>query len=209
MSDKPLIFVVDDDANVRDALCTFLQTYEFSVKGYASAHHFLSEQDPRGDCIIIDVRLPELSGLELQEELCRRDINLPVVVVTGHGDVPLAVRAMKAGAIDILEKPFNNDVLLASIRRALEIGLRRQHFSTEERHARNVLASLTPREKSVLEQLLKGNSNKVAAHELGISARTVEIHRANIMDKARARSLSDLVKIALAAQRLDRFGEHA
>jgi two-component system response regulator FixJ len=144
--------------------------------------------------------MPDMSGLELQEEVTRRHIDLPVIIITGHGDVPLAVQAMKAGAIDFLEKPFSEDMILASVRRALEIGLRARGRAAETRAAKDLLSALTPRERGVLDKLVQGRSNKVVAYELGISPRTVEIHRAHIMSKMEASSLSDLVRVVLAAE---------
>jgi len=146
--------------------------------------------------------MPEMDGLELQEELARRGIIIPVIIMTGHGDVPLAVRAMKAGALDFLEKPFEEEAMLGSVRRALDLGRQKHDQMAEARAAQDLLALLTPRERHVLDQLVAGRSNKVAAYELGISPRTIEIHRARIMDKMNARSLSDLVRTALAAARL-------
>jgi two-component system response regulator FixJ len=144
--------------------------------------------------------MPDMSGLELQEEIIRREMDLPVIIITGHGDVPLAVQAMKAGAVDFIEKPFDDDRIVTSIGHALEIGSRARNRSAESKMAKSLLSLLTPRERSVLDKLIKGRSNKVAAHELGISPRTIEIHRAHIMDKMKAMNLSDLVRIALAAQ---------
>jgi len=136
----------------------------------------------------------------LQEEVTRRQIALPVIIITGHGDVPLAVQAMKAGAIDFLEKPFDDEMILASVRRAMEIGSRARGRAAETRAAQGLLSALTPRERGVLDMLVQGRSNKVVAHELGISPRTVEIHRAHIMNKMEASSLSDLVRLVLAAE---------
>jgi two-component system response regulator FixJ len=144
--------------------------------------------------------MPDMSGLELQEEIIRREMDLPVIIITGHGDVPLAVQAMKAGAVDFIEKPFDDDRIVTSVGHALEIGNRARNRSAESKMAKSLLSLLTPRERGVLDKLIKGRSNKVAAHELGISPRTIEIHRAHIMDKMKAMNLSDLVRIALAAQ---------
>jgi two-component system response regulator FixJ len=136
----------------------------------------------------------------LQEEVTRRHIDLPVIIMTGHGDVPLAVQAMKAGAIDFLEKPFSEDMILASVRRALDLGSRARGRAAETKAAKDLLSALTPRERGVLDKLVQGRSNKVVAYELGISPRTVEIHRAHIMNKMEASSLSDLVRLVLAAE---------
>ena len=193
------VFVVDDDAAIRDSMRLLLEAADFRVRTYASAKQFLADGDFEGGCLITDVRMPDMSGLELQDEMLQRGILLPVIVITGHGDVSLAVRAMKAGAIDFIEKPFDDEQMLACIRRGLKIGLQHRSRAGEAQAARDILAQLTPRERSVLDCLVKGRSNKVAAYELGISPRTIEIHRAHIMDKMKARSLSDLVRTALAA----------
>jgi len=201
MSTEDTICVIDDDSSVRDSLRALLESAGHTVKGYASANAFLADRPPRSGCLISDIRMPEMDGLELQEEVARRGIAIPVIIMTGHGDVPLAVRAMKAGALDFLEKPFEDEAMLSSVRRALELGKQKHDQLTEARTAQDLLALLTPRERHVLDQLVAGRSNKVAAYELGISPRTIEIHRARIMDKMNARSLSDLVRTALAAAR--------
>ena len=193
------VFVVDDDADIRDSMRMLLEVAGFKVRSYTSAKHFLVDDHPKHGCLIADIRMPDMSGLELQEEVVRRHIDLPIVIITGHGDVPLAVQAMKAGAVDFLEKPFNDDLMLASIRRALEIGSRARSRAAESRAAQDLLSALTPRERGVLDKLVQGRSNKLVAHELGISPRTVEIHRAHIMSKMEASSLSDLVRLVLAA----------
>jgi two-component system response regulator FixJ len=202
MSTEDVIFVIDDDQNVRESMRALLESAGYKVRDYASANAFLADGSPRSGCLISDIRMPEMDGLELQEEVARRGIAIPVIIMTGHGDVPLAVRAMKAGAMDFLEKPFDDETMLGSVRRALELGRQKHDQMAEARAARELLALLTPRERHVLDQLVAGRSNKVAAYELGISPRTIEIHRARIMDKMNARSLSDLVRTALAAARL-------
>lgn len=199
MKNEDVIFVIDDDASVRGSLRALLESAGYSVKDYASANAFLADRPPRSGCLISDIRMPEMDGLELQEEVARRGISIPVIIMTGHGDVPLAVRAMKAGALDFLEKPFDDEAMLGSVKRALELGKQKHDQLAEARAAQDLLALLTPRERHVLDQLVAGRSNKVAAYELGISPRTIEIHRARIMDKMNARSLSDLVRTALAA----------
>ena len=201
MSAKQTILVVDDDAPVRDSMRALLESAGYEVKDYSSAKSFLAEPVPPGSCLIADIRMPEMDGLELLEEISKRAINLPVVIITGHGDVPLAVRAMKVGAIDFVEKPFNDEIMLESVKRALVVGHEERSRLAEAKAAQEIIALLTPRERSVLEQLVAGRSNKLAAYELGISPRTIEIHRANIMDKMHARSLSQVVRIALAANR--------
>jgi two-component system, LuxR family, response regulator FixJ len=194
------VFVVDDDADIRDSMQLLLEVAGLKVRSFASALDFLDDEEPKQGCVIADIRMPDMSGLELQEELRRRHIELPVIIMTGHGDVPLAVRAMKGGAIDFLEKPFDDELMLASVRRALHIGSQARTRKAETQAARNLLATLTPRERGVLDKLVQGRSNKIAAYELGISPRTVEIHRAHIMDKMDASSLSDLVRVVLAAE---------
>jgi two-component system response regulator FixJ len=199
MSDE-YVFVVDDDADIRDSMRLLLEVAGLKVRNYTSARQFLDEGAPRQGCLVADIRMPDMSGLELQEEVAKRHLDLPVIIMTGHGDVPLAVRAMKAGAVDFLEKPFDDERMLASVRRALEIGSRVRSRNAEAVAAKNLLASLTPRERGVLDKLVQGRSNKVVAYELGISPRTVEIHRAHIMGKMDASSLSDLVRLVLAAE---------
>jgi len=194
------IFVVDDDADIRDSMRMLLEVAGFKVRSFTSAKHFLADDHPKTGCLIADIRMPDMSGLELQEEVTRRHIDLPVIIITGHGDVPLAVQAMKSGAIDFLEKPFSDDMILGSVRRALEVGSRARGRAAETKAAKDLLAALTPRERGVLDKLVQGRSNKVVAYELGISPRTVEIHRAHIMNKMEASSLSDLVRLVLAAE---------
>jgi two-component system response regulator FixJ len=193
------IFVVDDDAAIRDSLRMMLETAGYTVRDFASAQSFLSDLDLGGGCLIVDIRMPGMGGLELQEELVRRKASIPVIVMTGHADVPLAVRAMRAGAIDFVEKPFDQERMLQSVSDALAAGERAQSRAAEAKQARDLLSLLTPREREILDQLVKGHANKVVAHQLGISPRTVEIHRASIMEKLHARNLSNVVRTALAA----------
>ena len=199
MADE-MVFVVDDDADARDSLCALLESAGIAAEAHASARAFLDAYQPgRPACLIADIRMPDMDGLELQEELNRRNAGLPVIVVTGHADVPLAVRAMKAGAVDLIEKPFDDTLLLASVKRALAQahGAREQAAATES--AKTRIASLSARERQVLELLVAGQPNKIIAFELDISPRTVEIHRAHVMEKMEAKSLSDLVRAAIAA----------
>jgi two-component system response regulator FixJ len=202
MSAQIDIFIIDDDPSVRESLSALLESVGYKLKTYASANAFLADEPPRSGCLVSDIRMPEMDGLQLQEEVLRRGIPIPVIIMTGHGDVALAVRAMKAGALDFLEKPFDDEALIDAVRRALDLGKEKQDRMAEARAAQDLLALLTPREHHVLDQLVAGRSNKVAAYELGISPRTIEIHRARIMDKMNARSLSDLVRTALAAAKL-------
>jgi two-component system response regulator FixJ len=203
MTGEQRVFVVDDDAGVRDSLRVLLLSAGFKVTCYPAATAFLSDPEPKLGCLVADIRMPDMTGLDLQDELVRRGDTLPVIIVTGHGDVPLAVRALKSGAVDFLEKPFDDEQLLSSIKRALEIGSRDRTRRAGREEAQQLLELLTPRERSILDKLVTGRSNKVAAYELGISPRTVEIHRARIMDKLKATNLSDLVRIALAADEGD------
>ncbi len=201
MADDATVFVVDDDADVRDSLCALLEAAGFRAEAFDSATKFLaSGRSTHGGCLITDIRMPDMDGLELQQELVNRRVELPVIIVTGHGDVPLAVRAMKAGAIDFIEKPFDDELLLASVRRAFTEGQRTRMDTALADMAKERIAALTPRERQVLEYLVAGRPNKVIAYELDISPRTIEIHRAHLMDKMQAHSLSELVRMAIAAR---------
>ncbi len=194
------IFIVDDDPAVLDSLKSLLESADYGVSGFNSATRLLA--DPaleQASCLIADIRMPDMDGLTLQEEIVRRQIGLPVIIVTGHGDVPLAVRAMKAGAIDFIEKPFDDEHLLNSVGRAVAQGTQARDQALLARQAASRIRKLTPREKEVLDFLVAGKPNKIIAFELNISPRTVEIHRAHLMEKMDARSLSDLVRMALAA----------
>jgi two-component system response regulator FixJ len=193
------VSIVDASAAFRDYLSALLAAAGLAVHAYPSALHFLADCQPKSGCLVADVRLPEMSGLELHEEVVRRRMNLPMIIVAGHADVSLAVRAMKAGAVDFIEKPFNENAMIASVRRALEIGYRAHSRARKVKVAIDMIALLTQRERHVFDQLVQGRSNKSIASQLGISSRTVEFHRARVMNKINARSLSDLVHIKLAA----------
>lgn len=200
MKPEETVFVVDDDEAVRESLCALLEAAAFHVDDFGSAAAFLDAYKPhRPGCLVADIRMPDMDGIELQEELIRRHIELPVIVITGHGDVPLAVRAMKAGAVDFIEKPFDDQLLLDSVERALESGRKSKIKANFSETAIERVAGLTRRERQVLEHLIAGQPNKVVAYKLSISPRTVEVHRANLMAKMQARSLSDLVRMALEA----------
>ena len=198
MPDKT-VFVVDVDTAVRQGLRFMLRTAGYGVEAFPSAHAFLENYDPRqgGGCLLLDVRMPQMTGLELQQQLNVRGWRIPVIFITGHGTVPLAIAAMKAGAFDFIEKPLREAALLESIERA-------QHWNDkayEERLERAALESraalLTPRERDVFELIATGEPNKVIARHLGISFRTVELHRAHIIEKMKARSLSDLIRMSM------------
>jgi two-component system, LuxR family, response regulator FixJ len=194
------VFVVEDDVSVRESLRALLESADLKVIDFASAVEFLNSADERrGSCIIADVRMPGMNGLEMQEELVKRGSKLPVIIITGHGDVAMAVQAMKVGAIDFLEKPFDDETLLDCVHRALDAMEKKRDLMKEAEDASQQISRLTRRELEVLEQLVAGRSNKLVARELSISPRTVEIHRARIMDKLKARGLSDLVRTAIAA----------
>jgi two-component system response regulator FixJ len=194
------VFIVDDDASVRDSIRMLSEAAGLKTRGFPSAEAFLADASPKRGCLIADVRMPGMSGMELQEEIGRRHPQLPVIVITGHADIPLAVRAMKAGAVDFLEKPFDGARLMESVRRAMELGSKTRSRKEETRAARRLLDHLSQRERTVLDRLVQGQPNKIVAYELGISARTVEIHRAHIMLKMDASSLADLVRAVLMAQ---------
>ncbi len=198
MNVQPMVHVVDDDGAIRDALVLLLEAAGHSARAHTDAAAFLGSIDPvQPGCVIADVRMPGMSGLDLQRHLREQRIDLPVIIITGHADVSMAVQALKAGAADFIEKPFDEDVLLSSVARALDRGARvyRERRQLDEIGAR--AATLTPREREVMDLVVQGMPNKAVAVELSISARTVEIHRARVMEKMGAASLSDLVRMAL------------
>ena len=194
---ESVVHVIDDDEAMRQSLAFLLDTAGLSPVTYDSALQFLEALDsaPAG-VIVTDIRMPEMTGLELVRRLKARGAPHPVIMITGHGDVPLAVEAMKAGVVDFLEKPFDDDSLLSAIRSAQEIGAGESQDPERER-IRAILDSLSPREHEVLAGVVDGKLNKVIAHELGISPRTVEVYRANVMSKTGARGLSELIRMVL------------
>jgi two-component system response regulator FixJ len=194
------VHVIDDDEAVRESIDFLLRSAGLKVRTYDSAASFLDAAPTiAAGCIITDVRMPGLSGIDLLRRLQEMQIGLPVIVITGHGDVPLAVEAMKSGAIDFLEKPFDDDVLLTSVRSALNRSEESAAIESERADIRARIAALTQRERDVLEGLVAGHPNKIIAFKLEISPRTVEIYRANLMTKMKAGSLSELVRMALVA----------
>jgi two-component system, LuxR family, response regulator FixJ len=197
---EPIVHLIDDDEAVRVSLAFVLEMNDLPAKTYASAIEFLQVAHTlTGGCIVTDVRMPEMGGLELVRKLKEARVTLPVIVITGHGDVPLAVEAMRAGVIDFIEKPFEEDMLIRSIRMALDEKADADVRSEERQRFEQMLSTLSGREKDVLRGVIAGKMNKVIAYELGISPRTVEVYRANVMSKTKANGLSELVRIALLA----------
>ena len=201
---EPTVYVVDDEPTIRDSLAMLLRSVGLQSRTFASAKDFLGGYQ-RGlpACLVADVRMPGMSGLELQEALRATDSALPVIIITGHGDITMAVRAMKAGAADFIEKPFNEQVLIDAVHRALaqqQPAAAPPSASRAELEARVV--TLTPRERDVFLLIAEGRPNKVVATRLGLSTRTVEVHRAKVMEKLQARSLADVVRTAIACELL-------
>jgi two-component system response regulator FixJ len=200
MSNDLTVYVVDDHEAVRDSLGALLDSVGLNVRSFASGREFLDAFEPslRG-CLLLDLRLPDFNGIELQSKLTDLGSKLRTVMISGHGDVPLAVKAMQAGAVDFIEKPYTDEVILSCVRQILEECERTVGTDGTPEQVTLRIEQLTPREHQVLEALVSGQPNKVIAHQLGISPRTVEIHRARVMSKMEARSLSHLVRMALAA----------
>jgi two-component system response regulator FixJ len=200
MSDRKRIHLVDDEESVRRSTSFMLRTSGYDVDTYPSGVAFLEKvQGAPPGCILLDVRMPEMDGIEVQAELAKRGVKLPVIVLTGHGDVGTAVAAMKGGAIDFLEKPFERDALVAALERGFERMEEGDAAVASQEDATRRIAMLSPREQDVLRGLVRGHPNKTIAYDLGISPRTVEVHRANVMTKLGARSLSDALRIAFSA----------
>jgi two-component system response regulator FixJ len=200
---QPVVHIIDDDQGLRESLAFLLRSANFEVRSFESAKTFLDEllQAVPG-CVITDVRMPDMSGIELLRRLKELKLGVPVIVITGHGDIALAVEAMKMGAADFFEKPFDDDLLVASVRAALRQREDQTKRGAERTEIEHRISSLSPREKDVLAGLIEGRANKQIAFDLGISPRTVEIYRANLMNKMQANSLSDLVRMALIAEML-------
>lgn len=200
MTDRRLVHIVDDEEAIRRSTSFMLKTSGYSVQTWPSGTHFLKEvRHAEQGCVLLDVRMPEMDGLEVQKTLSERGITMPVIILTGHGDVSIAVRAMKGGAVDFIEKPFEKAVLISAIETAFERIDASHGASARAAEAEVILGALTPRERDVLDGLAKGLPNKTIAYDLGISPRTVEVHRANLMAKLNVRSLSDALRIAFAA----------
>jgi two-component system response regulator FixJ len=208
MQPEPVIYVIDDDEAVRQSLEFLLKTAGMTVRGFDSATPFLEVLPQiRSGCIITDVRMPDVTGIDLLRRVKELGIDVPVIVITGHGDISLAVEAMKIGAVDFLEKPFDDDALLVAVHAALDRTADTAQRNAELTEIRDKLSALSNRERQVLEGLVAGKANKVIAFDLGISPRTVEIYRANLMTKMAANSLSGLVRMAMTAGILESPGK--
>jgi two-component system response regulator FixJ len=201
MSTEPLVYIVDDEASIRDSLAMLLRSVGLASQAFADARSVLAGFEARADrCLVADVRMPGMSGVELLEALRSRDVELPIIIITGHGDIAMAVRAMKAGASDFIETPFHDQTLLDAVHRALarsaDPGAAACALDGEQLRKR--LCALTPREQEVMALVVEGRPNKAIATRLGLSTRTVEVHRAKAMEKMQAESLADLVRMAIA-----------
>lgn len=201
MQALPIVHIVDDDEAIRSSLRLLIKTSGLEPSTYRSAEELLENADlNQHGCLVVDVRMPGMSGLELQQYLNEREYRIPLIIITGHGDIDMAVQAMRTGARDFLEKPVEDERLIRRIRECLELAHDERDHAQEIENARRLLNRLSRREKQIMELLTQGKLNKVIAAELDISIRTVEAHRANIMHKMEARSLSDIVRIALTSQ---------
>ncbi len=197
MSNNMTVFIVDDDEAVRQSTRWLIESIGLTVKTYESAETFLENyQEKEIGCLIMDIRMPGISGLDAQDQMKQRNIRLPIIFITGHGDVPMAVRALKSGASDFLEKPFNDQMLLDCVQKALKQAEKIQQENALHETINKRLKQLTPREKEVMEGVVQGKANKVIAFDLGVSSKTVEVHRAKVMEKMQAHSVAELVKMA-------------
>ncbi len=194
---KPTVFLVDDDRDIRDSLRWLLESVGLRLQAFASAQEFLDAYVPESPgCLLLDVRMPGMSGLELQEKLLESGFDIPTIILTGHADVPMAVRAMKSGALDFIEKPFSDQILLDQVNLALERDAHRRAKKARDGDLIRRVESLSPRERTVMLKVVEGKSNKAIALELKLSQKTVEVHRAHVMSKVRASSVAELVQIA-------------
>lgn len=195
---EPTVFVIDDDDAIRSAVRFLMRTAGLNVETYESAESFLEQYDQAwAGCLVVDVRMPGMNGLELQRELKGRGVATPLIFMTGHGDIPMAVEAMKMGAAEFIEKPFKNEELLQKVKQCIKYDQGQRQEESGAQEVKHKVHSLTPREREVMRLLVQGLRNKVIAVELGISSRTVEAHRSNIMDKLGVHSLSEMVRIAI------------
>lgn len=198
MNQETTVFVVDDDEAVRDSLCQLFSSVDLETESFPSGETFLTACAPdSAGCLVIDLRMPGMSAFDVQQEMASRAINLPMIFITGHGDVETGVRAMKAGAVDFIEKPFKEQAILEKVQKALAQSLQDLEANTAIREIRGNFDRLTPREHEVLELIVAGEPNKRTAYMLDLSEKTVEFHRANVMKKMQARSLADLIQKAL------------
>src|SRR3989442_171435 len=194
----PTVYIVDDDAEMRETLRSLVSSVNLPVETYASGQEFLETQSgSRAGCLVADLRMPGLSGIDLQEELLSRGTKLPVIMISGYGDVPTAARAMRAGAIDFLEKPISRQLLLDRVREGLDVDRQRRRAEAEKAEIAGRVARLTPRERQVIGMCVCGSTNKVIAIDLGLCEKTVEVHRAHVMEKMKVQSLAELVRLAL------------
>jgi FixJ family two-component response regulator len=199
---EPIVYVVEDDPALRSLITALADSVGVPSRAFQSAHKFLEHYDPRQPgCLVLDVFMPGMSGLELQDELNRRGAVIPVIFITGHADVPSAVAAVRNGAFNFLQKPFSNSELIANVREALELDRRSRQALAQQEAIRDRLASLTRREREVLEFIVQGLASKVMAEEMGLSKRTVELHRSRVMDKMGASSIAQLVRMFMDSQR--------
>ena len=198
---EPTVFIVDDDQAVARSLRWLIESVQLKVEIFPSAQAFLDGYNAaKPGCLVLDVRMPGMSGIELQERLTAQRIRVPIIFITGHGDVQVAVRAVQAGAFDFIEKPFNDQDLLDRMQRAISFDAERRGRDAQSARLSALFASLTPREREVLDLVVAGMSNKAVANTLGLSAKTVEVHRAKVMEKLHARSVADLVKMSMQKQ---------
>ena len=206
MNNKPVVHIVDDDDSIRDSLRMFFESFDIRARLYHSAQNFIDTYEHTGPCcVLVDLRMPHINGLQLLEILDQKNINVPIIMMTGYGEITTAVQAMKAGAVDFVEKPFNHENLLNIIYQSVDNHENNQHRIHDAEECLKRLATLTQREREVLNLITNGLINKLVAARLDISTRTVEAHRASIMEKLEAHSLSDLVKISVLAENQEKM----
>ena len=204
----PIAFVVDDDEAIRTLWRWLMESSGIGVRTFANAAEFIAGYDPgTPGCLVLDLKLPGMSGLELQEYLVRERIDIPIVIVTGHADVPTAVTALKSGAVDLIEKPFDYRNVVSVVRKAFERDAENRERRARDQHIRSRIASLTDRERAVLQRVMEGKANKVIAGELDISIKTVEVHRSKVMEKMGVGSVAELVQVTLGFSPMDGVGQ--